>query len=580
MTAIPSNTKHSHFRLLGSCLLAIPLCFIGCGDSGATQPTASSESSSTDTASDPGNKPSAGPNMSVAENPKLDVSKGDQTKTLGVMPTGKQNDASPASPLGLTKGPIRFEPDPLDLGEMSADIAKTGKVTLVNTSDQPVTITKAIPGCGCTTLGWPKDPIPPGGSADIDVTLKPGAKQGVKLRKRVTFQIEGHQSQILQVVGDVAEYVSIEPAIVPARVEEAAMSDSIVLTSVDGEPFSITGVRPDVVGAYSTEPAKEHTLQIDWNAWETEGRPVKVSFLLDHPKSSQVSTLVKRRASKRAPVAPGVANANGANGINDLSGAARSGDAARVKLLLAEGKDPNQPDSNGRRTPLHWAVRGNHSEVVQILMEGGANPDIGDQAGKTPLEHAAENNMVEMTTMLIMAGADVNKRDLVGGNAVLWAAGLGSPETLKLVVDAGGEIEVKDINGLTPLTWAAQTGKTGSMKILIEAGADVNSVDALNGESVLMRAVRSGKLESVEMLFAANVDTSVKTRSDANALHMAAEYSNAAIVQRLIDSGMDPNATDVRGRNALDYANNRVDDSRFAVIKLLETKVAKPAAGE
>lgn len=580
MTAIPSNTKHTHLRFLGSCLLAIPLCFIGCGDSSSPKTTASSDSSSTDATNVSGNGPSAAPNMSVAENPKLDVSKGDSTKTLGTMPKGKDNAASQPSPAGLTGGPIRFQPDPLDLGEMTADIAKTGKVTLVNTSDQPVTITKAIPGCGCTTLGWPKDPIPPGGSADIDVTLKPGAKQGVKLRKRVTFQIEGHQSQILQVVGDVAEYVSIEPAIVPARVEEAAMSDSIVLTSVDGEPFSITGVRPDVVGDYSSEPATEHTLQIDWNAWEAESRPVKVSFLLDHPKSSQVSTLVKRRASKRAPVAPGVTNANGASGINDLSGAARAGDTTRIAMLLAEGKDPNKADSNGRRTPLHWAVRENHPEVVKVLMAGGANPDIGDQAGKTPLEHAAENGMVEMTAMLIAAGADVNKRDLVGGNAVLWAAGLGSPETLKLVVDAGGEIEVKDINGLTPLTWAAQTGKSASMKILIEAGADVNSVDALNGESVLMRAARSGKIESVEMLFASNVDTSTMTRKDANALHIAAEFSNAEIVQRLMDSGMDPNVTDIDGRNALDYAKNRVDDSRFAVIELLETKVSKPAAGE
>ena len=577
MTAIDSNRKNTHFGLLGACLIAIPLCLVGCGDSGASKAATTSESTTSKDQSM--TKPAASPNVSVEAGKKLDLSKTDSS-TLAVAPQTKPGDNASDTPLGLTGSPIRFEPDPLDLGEMTADIAKTGKVTLVNVTDQPVTITKAIPGCGCTTLGWPKEPIMPGESADIDITLKPGAKQGVKLRKRVTFQIEGHQSQILQVVGDVAEYVSIEPAIVPARVEEAAMSDSIILTSADGEPFSIVGVRPEVVGDYSAEPALEHTLQIDWNAWESESRPVKVTFLLDHPKSSQVSTLVKRRASKRPPVAPGLANTPGASGINDLSGAARSGDAARVKLLLAEGKDPNVADSNGRRTPLHWAVRGNHPEVVKALIEGGANPDIGDQAGKTALEHAAENDMVEMTAMLIEAGADVNKRDLVGGNAVLWAAGLGSPETLKLVVDAGGEIEVKDINGLTPLTWAAQTGKTASMKILIDAGADVNSVDGLNGESVLMRAARSGKIESVELLFASNVDTSAKTKTDADALHIASEFSNAEIVQRLMDAGMDPNATDVRGRNALDYARNRVDDSRFAVIKLLEQKISKPAAGE
>jgi hypothetical protein len=83
--------------------------------------------------------------MSVADNQKLDVSKGDPTNTLGVMPKSKDGVASKPSPAGLNSGPIRFEPDPLDLGEMTADIAKTGKVTLVNTSDQPLTITKAIP---------------------------------------------------------------------------------------------------------------------------------------------------------------------------------------------------------------------------------------------------------------------------------------------------------------------------------------------------------------------------------------------------------------------------------------------------
>jgi ankyrin repeat protein len=573
MTAIPSEKNHFKFGLLGSCLLAVPLCLFGCSDSAPPESMASKEPTPSAT-----EKPAVSSELSV-----LDAQKPTPNRVaeFGVAPQAEKVTDPRTNPVGMTDGPIRFEPDPLDLGEMTADIAKTGTVRLVNTTDQPVTITKAIPGCGCTTLGWPKDPIPPGGTADIDVTLKPGAKQGVKLRKRVTFQIEGFQSQILQVVGDVAEYVSIVPAIVPARIEEATMSDAIVLTSVDGSPFSITGVRPDVVGEYSKDPAKEHTLQINWDAWEAESRPVKVTFLLDHPKSAQVSTLVKRRATKRPPTVPGVTGANGTSpGINDLSGAARAGDLARVKLLIADGKNPDEPDSNGRRTPLHWAVRGNHPEVVMALIEGGANPDVGDQAGKTPLEHAAESSMVEITTMLIKAGADVNKRDLVGGNAVLWAAGLGSPETLKLVVDAGGEIEVKDINGLTPLTWAAQTGKTTSMKILIEAGADVNSVDALNGESVLMRAARSGKIESVELLFASQVDTSTKTRVDSNALHIAAEFSNAEIVQRLMDSGMDPNVTCARGRNALDYAKNRVDDSRFAVIELLETKVSEPESSE
>ena len=476
--------------------------------------------------------------------------------------------------------PITFSPDPLDLGEMTAGIAKTGTVTITNSSSEPVTITKAIPGCGCTTLGWPKDPIPPGESADVDITLKPGPKQGIRLKKRVTFQIAGHPSQILSVEGDVAAYVTISPDIISAQVEGDELSEDIVLSAADGTPFVVTAIEPAVVLDAGSESSLEHVMHLDWNAWEEAGRPVKLTFKTDHPKASQVTALVKRRAN--APKLPTDDTVTKTPSINDLSGAARAGDANRVKLLLADGKDPNQSDSAGGRTALHWAVRNGNAEIVDLLIEGGADVNKGDQAGKTALSHAAESGKVDLTNKLIAAGADVNQRDLVGGNSVLWAAGLGNAETLAIVVGAGGNVDVRDINGLTPLQWAAQTGKTDSMKILIAAGADVNAVDLLGGESVLMRAARSGKVESVNLLLESGTDTGIKTKLGGSALHIASEYGSADIVKILVENGLDPKAVDSRtpGWNALDYAKNRVDEGRFQVIAyltpLVETE-AEPA---
>ncbi len=481
--------------------------------------------------------------------------------------------------VGMTEGPIKFSPDPLDLGEMTAGVAKTGTVTLMNNSAEAVTITKAIPGCGCTTLGWPKDPIPPGGSADIDITLKPGPKQGVRLKKRVTFQIEGHPSQVLNVEGDVAAYVTIKPDIISARLEDANVSEDIVLESADGTAFMVTGIEPAVVLDAGKETALKHTMHLDWEAWEEAGRPVKIAFKTDHPKASQVTALVKRRPN--APKLPNQPAVN-APSINDLSGAARAGDANRVKLLLADGKDPNQSDAAGGRTALHWAVRNGNIEIVDILLKGGADINKGDQAGKTALSHAAESGKVDLTRKLIESGADVNKRDLVGGNSVLWAAGLGNAETLAIVVEAGGNVDVKDINGLTPLQWAAQTGKTDSMKILIDGGANVNATDGLNGESVLMRAARSGKVESINLLLENGADTGIKTKLGGNALHISSEFGNVETVKILVENGLDPKAVDMRspGWNALDYAKNRVDEGRFQVIAYLTPLVEEPAKEE
>ena len=106
----------------------------------------------------------------------------------------------------------------------------------------------------------------------------------------------------------------------------------------------------------------------------------------------------------------------------------------------------------------------------------------------------------------------------------------------------------------------------------------MNVVDMLNGESILMRAARSGKVESVQLLLANDADTGIATKMGASTLQIASEYGNADIVKVLVDSGLDPNAKDSRGWNALDYANNRVDDSRFAVIEYLTPLVDGPGS--
>ena len=542
------------------------------------QQSDASNPAASETTSTASSTPAATPSATDSTAPKTELVQADPTSGTGI-PLADANLSSsrtkddpksntPINTAGAISPPIKFSPDPLDMGEMTAGVAKTTKVTLTNTSSEPVTITKAIPGCGCTTLGWPKDPIAPGESADIDITLKPGPKQGIRLRKRVTFQIAGHPSQVLNVEGDVAAYVTIKPDIVSARTEGTDLSEDIILTSADGTTFVVESVEPAITAAPSTDSALEHTLNIDWNAWEEAGRPVKIAFKLDHPKASQVTALIKRRPNQPSldktprPATPS---------INDLSGAARAGDAARVKLLLADGRDPNQADSAGGRTALHWAVRSGNTEIVDLLIEKGADLNKGDQAGKTPLSHAAESGNIELTGKLLAAGADVNKRDLVGGNSVLWASGLGTADTLRLLVESGGEVDVKDINGLTPLAWAAQTGKTDSMKILIDGGADVNATDNLSGESILMRAARSGKTESIKLLIENGTDLNARTKMGGNALHIASEYGSAPVVQMLVEQGLDPKQLDSRtpGWNALDYAKNRVDEDRFQVIAFL-----------
>jgi ankyrin repeat protein len=54
-----------------------------------------------------------------------------------------------------------------------------------------------------------------------------------------------------------------------------------------------------------------------------------------------------------------------------------------VRVLIDAGADVNKPCEHGR-TALHMAAAWGHADVVQLLMENGANPKLVDDEGLTP----------------------------------------------------------------------------------------------------------------------------------------------------------------------------------------------------
>ena len=57
-------------------------------------------------------------------------------------------------------------------------------------------------------------------------------------------------------------------------------------------------------------------------------------------------------------------------------------DLDRVEDILEGGMDVNIRDEYAMNvTPLHYAVAGNHPEIVTLLMNYGANPNLEDDDG-------------------------------------------------------------------------------------------------------------------------------------------------------------------------------------------------------
>ncbi|MCE9618930.1 MAG: ankyrin repeat domain-containing protein [Planctomycetes bacterium] len=516
-----------------------------------------------------------------ASKPRTDIVNEDQPPTPlnpGATPPG----ATTTAPLDSTPV-IKIEPEILDLGEMMVDTAKSGKVKLINISDKPVTITKAVTSCGCTTAGSPKDPIPVGGSAEVEITLKPGPKAGVPLSKRVTFQIDGHTPMMLTVQGTVPAFITMSPDQLEAPGEGQTSEGAITFKCLDGTPFKITSAVPPIVPDLSPEAKAEQVVHVDWKAWDETGRTIKLTFSTDHPKVPSLSLLIRRPPTAGTSVEPRAPGANPADrAASALVTAARAGDVEKVKKEL-EGKiDVNAPESAGGRSALHWAAKENRVEVIPVLLAAKADVNNRDRAGKTPLCVAAENRDpkgVESMKLLIAAKSDVNSKDRLGGTPLLWASGLGTPEAVALLIDSGAEINIPDKNGLTPLLWAAGTGDPRSVQLLIDHKADLTVADNLTGDTAVMRAARNGKFDSMLILIKAGSNLEVKNRQGMTTWLVASASGTVEKLKALKEAKADTQAKDSRGWNALDYAKNRADQNRSDVIKYLETELGmKPAA--
>ena len=173
-----SDRWTNRFDLTGSAAaLALAVALAGPATAQDVKPANPAAETAPDSTQDsPLQKPAA-PVKSDAQRTKDLITNTRPTNAPGV-PAKQAVDAPAVNP---NEAPvIEFVPPIADMGEMAADTAKTITVQIKNVHSEPIRISKAIPGCGCTTPVWPKDPIPPGGMAPCEITLKPGSTQGMK----------------------------------------------------------------------------------------------------------------------------------------------------------------------------------------------------------------------------------------------------------------------------------------------------------------------------------------------------------------------------------------------------------------
>ena len=89
-------------------------------------------------------------------------------------------------------------------------------------------------------------------------------------------------------------------------------------------------------------------------------------------------------------------------------------DFGQAELLIKEGANPNTQDHNGW-TPLHEVAQRKRLDLVRLLLDAGANPNIpGGDENYTPLHDAVEVGSIDIVEILVERGANKEARTISG----------------------------------------------------------------------------------------------------------------------------------------------------------------------
>jgi len=171
-----------------------------------------------------------------------------------------------------------------------------------------------------------------------------------------------------------------------------------------------------------------------------------------------------------------------------LWAASSIGRVVEVRRLLADG--PDKIEERGgpvpKTTPLSTASFSGHADVVEVLLDHGADASAKDAYGYTALHRSALMGHKEVVVLLLENGADVSAIDGSGMTALHRSSRWGREEVVHMLLDHGADMSVKDNFGET-----AQD--------LATTRSHVQIVAMLKAEPARREAVRTSKCVAFAM---------------------------------------------------------------------------------
>jgi len=206
--------------------------------------------------------------------------------------------------------------------------------------------------------------------------------------------------------------------------------------------------------------------------------------------------------------------------------------AENASFIISKGAAPDPKDTIGE-TPLIVACRRGSAKVVKILLEASADPNycpptppksVQDSlhmevficghrsiAFYPPLCWSVAAQFHEITRLLLEHGANPNVGKVRGEPIIFWPIELQDTATVKLMLECDADPNVRGTNGVTPLETALNNGNLAIADLLFEHGASITLFSdpftyeregVYGGFPLLHQMARKGDVKAMEWLLA------------------------------------------------------------------------------
>ncbi|RSL52513.1 hypothetical protein CEP54_010853 [Fusarium duplospermum] len=240
-----------------------------------------------------------------------------------------------------------------------------------------------------------------------------------------------------------------------------------------------------------------------------------------------------------------------------------------VELLLSKGANSQVSDGDGWTPVILATERRRLGTVEALLNHNPANINAGDKHGETPLHFATAKGYVEIMDLLLERGADIDKPDNDGETPLHCASRRGNDVSATFLLQKQANVDKTDDKGETPLYKAARRGHTEVIEALLEGNPAINLTDN-DGKTALCAASQKAHVECVGRLCEAGADCNLQANEKEGyktALYYVLDPSESGdeisdpvkenqhtIVVKLLAHGADPSIRNDKGDTALHHA--------------------------